>query len=139
MEKIHFIKIGHNKFYLLALFMALIMILFGVFEIIHFENPDINKYLRSAGQLIIAFVFFMMSGFLYKNSVILNKKGMNIRLGFRSLSGTDIKFSKVDKAELQGDELLIVENGVEKRINLSKIRTEDREKLLSIILEHIED
>jgi len=138
-EKIYFKNLDkHKYFHISLLLLAILLIFLGLFKIIHFQNPEINNYLKTTGQIIITFYLFYISGFFYKNSVHWNRLGMNIRLK-RFSAGTDIKFNNVDKVQLQDSELVIYKKGKEKRIDLSKIRQEDREKLLRIILEHIED
>jgi len=136
-EKIHFNNLGQNKIIHIALIFALLCLLFGGLEIINFRNPKINKIILFLGEVSLVISLADMQGLFYKNSVNWNNKGMNIRI--KSFFGTDIKFSQVNKAELQGDELVVYEKSNKKRIDLSKISQKDREKLLSIILEHIEE
>lgn len=135
MRKIHFDNPKKNWFLTTILILSFICLLFGIIELIPFENPKANKQITGVGFLMQVLYFSRM--FWYKNYVQWNKKGAVIRIN--SFWGKTLNFSEI-KAVERSDKKLIVLKANGKRIvfDLSKIEECDAQKLNKIIARNTE-
>lgn len=132
MEKIYFDNL-RNNFWIGIFILSTLCLIFGIFEIIEFSNPDINGYIRKSGFLLQALYFSKM--FWYKNYVQWNKMGAVIRIN--SLFGKSFKFLEVQSTELNNKTLTITKiNGEKITIDLNKISESDIQKLNEVIVKN---
>ena len=132
MEKIHFEnKINPKLKFLIILSIPFLLI--GSLDLIHFNDPRINKYFSVIGFLLITTYFSRM--FWFKNYVQWNYKGILIKI--KSLIGKSISFDKIKENHLNNGILTITKtNGKEFRIDLEGISKNDAEKLNKIITQN---
>ena|SRR5690606_23436591 len=132
MEKIYFDNL-RNNFWIGIFILSTLCLIFGIFEIIEFSNPDINGYIRKSGFLLQALYFSKM--FWYKNYVQWNKLGAVIRIN--SLFGKSFKFLEVQSTELNNKILTITKiNGEKITVDLNKISESDIQKLNEVIVKN---
>ena len=113
------------------LILSIIFLLFGIFELIPFENPEINQNIRAVGFLLQTIYFSRM--FWFKNYIQWNKKGAVIKINsFRSKS---LSFNEITTTEIN-DEKLVVTTINEKvtTFNLRNIIKSDFQRLNDIIV-----
>jgi len=130
MNRIKFDNFQTNWFIISLTFIAIFCLIFGVFEIIEFENPKINKRISAVGYLYQAVFFSRM--FWFKNYVQWNKKGLVIRI--KHFWGTSISFEDIETSLLENDVLTIYKkNGVSYNFDLKNVDENDSKKLNVII------
>lgn len=132
MEKIYFDNL-RNNFWIGIFILSTLCLIFGIFEIIEFSNPDINAYIRKSGFLLQALYFSKM--FWYKNYFQWNKVGAVIRIN--SLFGKSFKFLEVQRTGLNNKTLTIFKtNGVKITVDLKRISESDIQKLNEVIVKN---
>jgi uncharacterized RDD family membrane protein YckC len=115
------------------LILSIIFLLFGIFELIPFENPEINQNIRAVGFLLQTIYFSRM--FWFKNYIQWNKKGAILRIN--SFLGKSLSFDKIKKTELKENKLIITKNGGEiVTFDLNEIAENDTKKLNKIIVKN---
>jgi hypothetical protein len=130
MRRIKFDNLQSNWLFISLILISLFCIIFGVFEIIEFENPKINKRISAIGYLSQAIFFSRM--FWFKNYVQWNKKGIVIRI--KSFFGKSISFENIKNSKLENNILTIYENnGKNYNFDLTEIDEKDSKKLSEII------
>ena len=130
MKKIHLNQLTFKNWTSILLLISLVFIIIGSFEIIDFEYKKTNKILASIGFLSQAIYYSKM--FWYKNYVEWNKIGMNLKIN--RIIAKSIKFTDVQKLELDKNNLIIIQkSGRNKIFEINNIETSDLEKLLKII------
>ena len=133
MKKIHFDNLNKNWFLITVLILSIIFLLVGIFELIPFENPKINKRISGVGFLLQALFFSRM--FWYKNYIQWNKKGAVIRIN--SLLGKSLSFDQIKTTELNEKKLKITKtNGEIVIFDLKEIAESDTQKLNEIIVKN---
>ena len=133
MKKIHFDNLNKSWFLMTILILSIIFLLFGIFELIPFENPEINQNIRAVGFLLQTIYFSRM--FWFKNYIQWNKKGAIIRIN--SFLGKSLSFDKIKKTELKENKLIITKNGGEiVTFDLNEIVENDTKKLNKIIVKN---
>lgn len=133
MKRIHFDNLNKNWFLITILILSIILLLFGIFEFIPFENPKINKRISGIGFLLQALFFSRM--FWYKNYVQWNKKGAVIRIN--SFMVKSLSFDRIKTTELNEKKLTITKvNGGKITFDLNEIAESDTEKLNEIIVKN---
>ncbi|MFD0837386.1 hypothetical protein ACFQ0I_16525 [Mariniflexile aquimaris] len=133
MKKIHFDNLNKNWFLITVLILSIVFLLVGIFELIPFENPKINKRLSGVGFLLQALFFSRM--FWYKNYIQWNKKGAVIRIN--SLLGKSLSFDQIKTTELNEKKLKITKtNGEIVIFDLKEIAESDTQKLNEIIVKN---
>ena len=133
MKKIHFDNLNKSWFLMTILILSIIFLLFGIFELIPFENPEINQNIRAVGFLLQTIYFSRM--FWFKNYIQWNKKGAIIRIN--SFLGKSLSFDKIKKTELKENKLIITKNGGEiVTFDLNEIAENDTKKLNKIIVKN---
>jgi hypothetical protein len=133
MKSIHFDNISKSWFLITILILSIIFLLVGVFELIPFENPKINKGLSAIGFLLQGLFFSRM--FWYNNYVQWNKKGVTIRIN--SFLGKSIMFDNIKKTELDDQKLVITQkNGKIFTFDLKEFAESDSQKLNEIIIKN---
>ena len=132
MEKIYFDNL-RNNFWIGIFILSTLCLIFGIFEIIEFSNPDINGYIRKSGFLLQALYFSKM--FWYRNYVQWNKLGAVIRIN--SLFGKSFNFLEVQSTELNNKILTITKtNGEKITVDLTRISESDIQKLNEVIVKN---
>ena len=132
MEKIYFDNL-RNNFWIGIFILSTLCLIFGIFEIIEFSNPDINGYIRKSGFLLQALYFSKM--FWYRNYVQWNKLGAVIRIN--SLFGKSFKFLEVQSTEFNNKILTITKtNGEKITVDLTRISESDIQKLNEVIVKN---
>lgn len=133
MKKIHFDNLNKSWFLMTILILSIIFLLFGIFELIPFENPEINQNIRAVGFLLQTIYFSRM--FWFKNYIQWNKKGAILRIN--SFLGKSLSFDKIKKTELKENKLIITKNGGEiVTFDLNEIAENDTKKLNKIIVKN---
>lgn len=132
MEKIYFEnKINPKLKFLIILSIPFLII--GPLDLIHFNDPRINKYFSVIGFLLMTIFFSRM--FWFKNYVQWNYKGIHIKI--KSFIGKSINFEKIKGNHLNKEILTITKtDGKKIRIDLEGIAENDSEKLNNIITEN---
>ena len=133
MKRIKFDNLQYNQFFISLVLLSLICIIFGLFEIIQFQNPKINKGISAIGYLSQAVFFSRM--FWFKNYVQYNKKGIFIRI--KTFFGKSISFDNVERTEVENQVLTIYKNdGKRYDFNLKDIDENDTKKLNDIFKQY---
>lgn len=133
MQRIHFDNLSKNWFLITVLIMSILFLLFGIFELIPFENPKVNKGISGLGFLLQVLFFSRM--FWYKNYVGWNKKGATIRIN--SILGKSIMFDNIKGVELDKKKLIITQkNGKNLMFDLNEIAESDTQKLNEILVKN---
>jgi hypothetical protein len=133
MEQIKFDNLQSNWVLKIVVIVSLLCIVFGGFEIIEFQNPRINKGIRTIGYLSQTIYFTRM--FWYKNYVQWNKKGLLIRTN--SFWGKSIAFTAITTTQLENNVLTIHKtNGDCNVFDLKTIDPNDSKRLMDIIKQH---
>jgi hypothetical protein len=115
------------------LILSILFLLFGIFELIPFENQKINKGISAIGFLLQALFFSRM--FWYKNYVQWNNKGATIRIN--TIFGKSIVFEHIKSIEIDEKTLILTQkNGKKVMFDLSDIADSDAQKLNNIIVKH---
>lgn len=131
-KKIHFDNMK-SWIWISILFLSLIFILVGIFELFEFENPKLNKRISAIGFFLQVIYFSKM--FWYKNYVQWNKKGAVIRIS--SWSSKSLNFEQIKKTELIDGKLIITKNnGDTVTFDLNEIKEADSQKLNQIIVKN---
>lgn len=131
MKRIHFDPISKNWFIITILLLSILCLLVGIFELIPFENPTINKGITGIGFLLQALFFSRM--FWFKNYVQWNKKGAIIKIN--AWIGKSLRFEEISTTELIGKKLVITKNnGNTVTFDLTEIVESDIQKLKKIFL-----
>ena len=131
-KKIHF---DHMKswIWIFILFLSLIFILVGFFELFEFENPKLNKRISAIGFFLQLVYFSKM--FWYKNYVQWNKKGAIVRVN--SWISKSLNFDQIKKTELIQNTLIITKNnGDTVTFDLNEINEADSQKLNEILVKN---
>ncbi|NQX82209.1 MAG: hypothetical protein HRT66_09490 [Flavobacteriaceae bacterium] len=137
MKNIHFhiLKILSLESALLIFSIILIFGGLGLYSSIDMEYEEIGKQMSTYGFLLQAVFHSRM--FWFRNTVQYNKLGMVIRI--KSFFGKSITFSRVEKVELNENQLVIYRFlGKIITIDMSDITKEDSYKLYCIIIEKSE-
>ena len=130
MNKIKFNNFQTNWFIISLTLLSLFCLIFGVFEIIEFENPKINKRISAIGYLSQA--VFISRMFWFKNYVQWNKKGLTLRINH--FWGKSISFEDIETSRLENDVLTIYKkDGVSYNFDLKNVDENDSKKLNDII------
>ena len=130
MKRIKFDNLQNNWFFISLVLLSLSCIIFGLFEIIEFQNPKINKGISAIGHVSQAVFFSRM--FWFKNYVQYNKKGIFIRV--KTIFGKSISFDGVERTELENQVLKIYKNdGSSYDFNMKNIDENDSKKLHDLI------
>ena len=130
MKRIKFDNLQYNWFFISLILLSLFCIIFGLFEIIEFQNPKINKGISAIGYVSQAVFFSRM--FWFKNYVQYNKKGIFIRI--KTFFGKSISFDNVERTELENQALTIYKNdGTRYDFNLEEIEERYSRKLFKVI------
>jgi hypothetical protein len=130
MNRIKFDNFQTNWFIISLTLISIFCLIFGVFEIIEFENPKINKRISAIGYLSQAVFFSRM--FWFKNYVQWNKKGLVIRT--KHFWGKSISFEDIETSRLENDVLTIYKkDGVSYNFDLKNVDENDSKKINDII------
>ena len=130
MNRIKFHNFQTNWFIISLTLLSLFCLIFGVFEIIEFENPKINKRISAIGYLSQA--VFISRMFWFKNYVQWNKKGLTLRINH--FWGKSISFEDIETSRLEDDVLTIYKkDGVSYNFDLKNVDENDSKKLNDII------
>jgi hypothetical protein len=130
MNRIKFNNFQTNWFIISLTLLPLFCLIFGVFEIIEFENPKINKRIRAIEYLSQA--VFISRMFWFKNYVQWNKKGLTLRINH--FWGKSISFEDIETSRLENDVLTIYKkDGVSYNFDLKNVDENDSKKLNDII------
>jgi hypothetical protein len=130
MNRIKFNNFQTNWFIISLTLLSLFCLIFGVFEIIEFENPKINKRISAIGYLSQA--VFISRMFWFKNYVQWNKKGLTLRINH--FWGKSISFEDIETSRLENDVLTIYKkDGVSYNFDLKNVDENDSKKLNDII------
>ena len=133
MKKIHFNHLRFKHWSTFVLLLAFLCIVFGFFEIITFNSPEINKKVSALGYILTTIYFTKM--FWFRNYVEWNKLGMNIKLN--KWISKSISFDEVSEVILTDSTLTIIEkSGFKKNFQIDTINSEDVAKLIRIINEN---
>lgn len=133
-NRIHFDNLNNNWFLNVILILSILFLLVGIFELIPFENPIINKRISGTGFLLQTLYFSRM--FWYKNYVQWNKEGAVVRIN--SILGKTLQFKKVKTVELTDEKLIVTKiNGKKTIVDVSEIAESDIQILNKIILKNI--
>ena len=133
MKHIYFDNLSKNWFVVTLLILSIICLLVGIFELIPFKNPAINKGLSALGFLLQVVYFSRM--FWFRNYVQWNRKGAVIKIN--TFLGKTITFDEVKKVELFENKIIIdKKDGSKVTFDLEDIETSDVEKLNEIIVRH---
>ncbi|PHN92591.1 hypothetical protein CSC80_16740 [Maribacter sp. 6B07] len=131
-RKIHFDNMK-SWIWIFVLFLSLIFILVGFFELFEFENPKLNKRISAIGFFLQLVYFSKM--FWYKNYVQWNKKGVVVRVN--SWISKSLNFDQIKKTELIQNTLIITKNnGDTVKFDLNEIKETDTQKLNEIIVKN---
>ena len=130
MKRIKFDNLQYNCFFISLVLISLFCIIFGLFEIIQFQNPKINKGISAIGYVSQAVFFSRM--FWFKNYVQYNKKGIFIRI--KTFFGKSISFDNVERTELENQVLTIYKNdGTRYDFSMKNIDENDSQRLNDLI------
>ncbi len=133
MKNIYFDNLNKSWFLTIILILSIFFLLFGIFEFIPFDNPNINKRISGVGFFLQALFFSRM--FWYKNYIQWNKKGAVIRIN--SFLGKSLSFDEIKKTELNEKKLIITKkNGKIVTLDLNEISENDTQKLNEIIVKN---
>jgi hypothetical protein len=133
MKRIHFDNLSKNWFLITILILSIIFLLFGIFELIPFENPKINKGISGIGFLLQG--LFISRMFWYKNYVQWNKKGAVIRIN--SFTIKSLSFDQIKATELNDKKLIVIKtNGNNVMFDLNEIAESDSQKLNELIIKN---
>ncbi|WP_036155166.1 hypothetical protein [Maribacter forsetii] len=131
-KKIHFDNMK-SWIWIFILFLSLIFILVGFFELFEFENPKLNKRISAIGFFLQVIYFSKM--FWYKNYVQWNKKGVIIRIN--SWASKSLNFNQIKKTEMVEKKLIITkDSGITVTFDLNEIKEADSQKLNEIIVKN---
>ncbi|MBU0942786.1 MAG: hypothetical protein KKD36_15295 [Bacteroidetes bacterium] len=133
MKNIHFNHLRFKHWSTFVILLAFLCIVFGFFEIIAFNSPEINKKVSALGYILTTIYFTKM--FWFRNYVEWNKLGMNIKLN--KWISKSISFDEVSEVILTDSTLTIIEkSGFKKNFQIDTINSEDVAKLIRIINEN---
>jgi hypothetical protein len=133
MKNIHFNHLRFKHWSTFVILLAFLCIVFGFFEIIDFNSPEINKKVSALGYILTTIYFTKM--FWFRNYVEWNKLGMNIKLN--KWISKSISFDEVSEVILTDSTLTIIEkSGFKKNFQIDTINSEDVAKLIRIINEN---
>lgn len=132
-KKIHFNYLRFKHWSTFVILIAFLCIMFGFFEIIAFNDPEINKKISALGYILTTIYFTKM--FCFKNYVEYNKLGMSIKLN--KWISKSISFAEVSEVPLTDSTLTIIEkSGFKKNFQIDTINSKDVAKLIRIISEN---
>lgn len=130
MKRIHFENMK-SWIWMSVLILSLVFILVGIFELIEFDNPKLNKRISAAGFLLQVVYYSKM--FWHKNYVQWNKKGAVIRIN--SWIAKSIIFKQIKTTDLIENQLIITKKNKTKiTFDLKEIEESDAQKLNQLIL-----
>lgn len=130
MKTIHFHKLNLIKT-VLFLGLATACLFISFFEIVALENSLTNRSLNFAGYIIIAIHFIQT--LWYKYYVSYNKKGLTIRLNRSILKERTFMYKHLKEVVLESGVISFQYRNNLETINLTDFKTEDRNKVFSLL------
>lgn len=135
MKRIYFDDNSLKNTYPLIIGLFLILIPYLNF----FDNIDLywGKWSKSIGWII--YITYFLKKILNRNYVMTSKQRLSIKINSYFGSGINLKYDNLKEVNLFIDEdilIILLENGTEKRIDLSGINKADINKLFNILLPH---
>lgn len=129
MKKVHFEELGISWIWAGFLLISTVSIGFELFDVFQFEKVIWNKILGALPHIIL--VIYWSRPFWYRYHVQYNSRFVMVRLG--TFFGKTLIFEKI-KSYTFNEKMLTVLRTSNKinSFDLSQIRVEDRQKLLSI-------
>ncbi len=122
MKRIYFVNLNKSWLLVTVVILSIVCLCVVIFELIPFENSEINKWISVTGFLLQALFFSMM--FWFRNYVQWNRKGAFIRMN--SFLGKSVRFDEIRSTELNDQELTIIKtNGQKVMFDLTEIAASD--------------